>query len=278
MNRLSFSFLTIFLALLTCNKTPTQPVAQIVVPCDPIQWNYRIPADSLVPDSNSAFSANINQLTPIPGYVCYNALELGDWKSLPKSQWQYIKKEFVKSVSDSFIVELHGCVNQTQWILFNNDSSVKCLKADSIAETDSTYSMKWHFIALKSGKGILLFSIIEGHSGMLIGYSINPKDSVWVSINKIFWIFDTSSVGSSVSLALQGETNAFALSIQTFGDGVFDQPFLKIDSAGEFSDTFNLAIVLGGGYILQASTQLFIYSTVGIPQSILLKNPLDTRQ
>ena len=282
-NRLPFPFLIVFMSLLACNKTPTQPVAQIVVACDPIQWNYRISADSLVPDTSSVFSAYINQLTPIPGYSITDANGLGDWRSLPKSEWYYLKNEFVKSVFDSFTVELSGCANQTQWILFKDDSIVKCLKTDSIAETDSSFTMKWHFTAQKSGKGILQFLVssyslkTEGHSEMLIGYSINPKDSMWVSINKIFWIFDTSR-GSSVSLALQGETNAFALSLQTFGDGLFNQPFLKIDSLGEFSDTLNIAFSAVGRYIIQASTQLFIYGTVGIPQSILLKNPLDTRQ
>jgi len=212
-----------------------------------------------------------------------NADHVGDWRSLPKSEWNYIKKGFVKSVFDSFTVELHGCINQTQWFLREIDSNVTCLKRDSIAETDSSFAMKWHFFTLKSGKGILRFSYnsfslkTADYPDLLIGYSINPLDSVWVTLDKIWWIFDTSQLSSGVTLALQGKTNAMFLSLQAYGDGVFNQPHLSIDGAGAFSDTINIAFLMGGSRIILASTQLFVNGAVGIPPSILLKNPLDTR-
>jgi hypothetical protein len=76
-------------------------------------------------------------------------------------------------------------------------------------------------------------------------------------------LIEVDSYESDVSLFLQGKTNAYALSSQTFGDGIFAEPVLPIDSTGEFSDTIYIAFAAGG----EDDSKEFAWDKIGFMMS-----------
>jgi hypothetical protein len=175
---------------------------------------------------------------------------------------------------EEFKVELTNCSLQDRWSCRVEDSVMNLLKCDTLV-SDSNKSLYYTFSAQVSCKGSILF-MGSNNRELIISYTCNPMDSLWLSTTDNKWIIDTSSYISELLLYISGKTNACKVKVEQYGDGVLSAVSLYPNVQGNFSDTIPIAFMYDPTHKLIpiTDTRIALYGSIGLPKiSIIHYSP-----
>ena len=240
-----------------------------------------------VSDTSAVFSIDYSNI-PLGGVSQENIIE----NYFPDSALDIkVQKEFLLAPGDTFKVSVqnsnpgynwtvnYGTVNDSSGSEWINDE-VGLIQSDSSVNSDKTINHEFYFRALKKGKGYLCFvesSKIDGlpvynPHGFIVGYTIDPLDSVWVKIDTVEWYYTTSPY-SIVSVRLKGTTNAYRLRGMEYGDGLASAIEIPVRNSLSFDVKYNVAFRHVEGVYIKTDTRLLLYGAAGFPKVIIIKNP-----
>ena len=279
--------LLLIFMLITC-KTSTEfnNENKNIIFCEPKSVEFNVNADSLETEQFPKYSREYSTLELI-------GIDLTGLKyCYPSPDYNFsVDKEFVITTNDSFEVELKNCNSKNHWLVdIGNieepmswiNTEIKLLKIKKYINSDSTISYRFIFQALKQGKGYICF-IEENQSGeiwsneshgLLIGYSIDPLNGIYLNLDEIKWIYNTEEgTFSTVSVNIKGTTNCYKLRGMTYGDGVIMAMEIPIQNDNNFDIEIPIAFSHVEGIIIKTSSELLLYGMVGLPKIVPLENP-----
>jgi hypothetical protein len=274
----------------SCNKSTEPTDIEDLNPNEikgqPKKIEINIAVDSLKTEISPRYSVDYSTLN-------LNGTDLSYLKYIYPGTSYGIKvdKEFVVTLSDSFIVEINNCISNSFWSIDYGsielgphawiNSEVALLKQEKIVNPDSTTNYRFVFKSLKNGKGYISFieeSLTNQMNsntshGLVVGYTIEPLHKIILEIENIEWLYRTEEgLFSLVSVKLQGKTNVCRLRAMSYGDGIPMAIEIPINN-NSFEKTINIAFSHVEGLTLTTNGELILYGTVGLPRVIKLINP-----
>ncbi len=194
------------------------------------------------------------------------------------------RKELLLNIDDEFKITIQNCKSGNLWRTAVEDSAIELLKRDSIGKTDNSYDVSFLFKAKKSCKGYIGFAewtydmrlgfhiLSSDAPGLIISYTCNPVSSYKLELSDTTWIYDTTG-WSCLRLFLSGNTNAYKIKVETYGDGLVNVSSIFIDENGDFSDTISIAFSAVNGIFLKHNARIGLYGMQGYPKILEIKNP-----
>ena len=274
--------------LLSGCRSSTEPAVSgpLEITSEPVNEIISVSPDSLLPEKNPQYTIDYSNLK-------LKGVNLGSLKYYYPTPIYYVEvdKEFNIALKDSFSVVIKNCKSGYNWKVDLGsidagyykwiNSEVEFSRTEKNINPDSSINYKFIFNSLKKGKGYICFieqnqkgeiSSNESH-GLIIGYTIEPLENIFVNVDNISWIYNSEKgAGSSVSVKITGTTNVYRLRAMTYGDGLISAMEIPVQN-NNFEAEVPVAFSHEEGITLKTNTELIIYGTVGLPIVVQLKNP-----
>lgn len=246
----------------------------LILQGDPIDTVYITSEDSVSENYSSSFTVRWSALggTASMGYGL-------------RCEWigneRVVTKEVIADDNGSIDITITDCPAGHTWnVYYSNTTDLHLEETDSVSTNGYTYDISWRHTIHEPGKGYINFAEVPaehmGATGRSLGimYTREFIDTLRVAIDPITWHYAICETGSDLCVALSGNTNAYRLFIETYGDGFLGMSEIPLDSDGSFSKEFFLAFIYMGDSFLRHDSRLYVIGTVGMPKIIHLRNPL----
>ena len=180
-------------------------------------------------------------------------------------------------------VRFLSCPLNQRWQYGIEDAALSFYSSDSLVTT-SAKTVSLYFRTTGRCAGCIYFAAMDpsdpargvqrASPGASIMYRCDPIDSIRLDLTRESWKVDTVQGFSTIYLYLSGNTNAFKIKVETYGDGVPWGHSIFPDVRGDFDDSMAIAFTPGpDDFAFLTGTRIGVYGTVSSPEIILLANP-----
>lgn len=254
----------------------TQPERQsdLILEGDPIDVVYITDGDSVTENYSDTFTTGWDDLGWHEYYYAYGNMWMGDERA--------VTEELVAGEDGTITVIITDCPTGHTWSMYYSDPADLHLSGiDSVGTAPALYDVSYRYKIHRPGKGYIAFREMtpEGYGarskGFGIVYTCGFIETLRVDIGSITWHYRILENWSELDVSIEGETNAYKILIETYGDGNIGISEIPLDDKGIFSGKFSVSFCYGCKSYMGTGSRLYVIGTVGLPKVINLPNPLE---
>jgi hypothetical protein len=266
--------------------TPSGPEDQPVPSTDsvfvlksvPVAGSYLTHPDSVETPLADNLMLYADSMDTFPGFVQSLVEEMGPYL------YDYTPAEIIVSTGDTARIHIGHCTVGQPWECYVRDTSdVRIATVDSVPVGPTAYELAYSVVFLTGDVGYIAFQEFERQispflspngANLIVHYVCDYVDSMYLWTDSLVWIYDTVGT-STLSLIMSGETNAYRVAVETYGDGALGMHSVALGPNGAFLDTVSIAFSHLSGVVNTNSSRAYLYGIVGDAKQVVLSNPLN---